>query len=115
MEEFKFDPIDILRFMPLAIRQASKKGFLGELKKGNEVERKHFVLCGNLLYSFMKENDPSTLCGVMFLESSVTKIVSNLGTLALSITAVGGKSVQLTASNQTELVEWMEAVENSKF
>ena len=114
-DEFRFDPTDILRFMPVAIRQATKKGFLGELKKGNEVERKYLVLCGNVMYSFMKENDPSTLCGVTFLESSILKIVTNLGTMALSISTVGGKTILLSATNQTELIEWMEAIENSKY
>jgi hypothetical protein len=113
-EEFKFDPTDILRFMPVALRQATKKGYLGEVKKG-EVERKFFVLCGNVMYCFMKDNEPTSLCGVLFLESSILKIVTNVGSLALSLSTVGGKTLLLSATNQTELVEWMEAIENSKF
>lgn len=114
-EEFRFDPIDIIRFMPVALRQATRKGFLDEIKKGNEIEKKHFVQCGNMLYSFTKENDTSTLCGIMFLESSILKIVSHLGALALSVSAVGGKTVLLTSSNQAELLEWMKSIEDSKY
>lgn len=101
--------------MPVALRQATRKGYLEEIKKGNEIEKKYFVLCGNMLYSFTKENDPSTLCGIMFLESSILKIVTNLGSLALSVSAVGGKTVLLTSPNQTELVEWMKSIEDSKY
>lgn len=112
--EYRFDPIDIMRFMPVAVRQATRKGFLKEFKMGNDFERKYFVLCGNLLYSFQKESDLNTLSGIMFLESSILKIVSNLGSLALSVSAVGGKTLLLSSDHQTELVEWMEAIENSK-
>jgi len=114
-ENFKFELSDIARFAPVALKQASKKGSLSEIKKGNEAVEKFFVLCGNLLYAFAYENDPTSVTSCIFLESSVLKIVTNLGSMALSISTVGGKTILLSASNQNELLEWMEAIEKCKF
>ncbi|KAJ1399047.1 hypothetical protein B484DRAFT_251482 [Ochromonadaceae sp. CCMP2298] len=107
-----FDTTDLVRFAPAALRQASKKGSLTEVKKQ---QPRYYCLSGNLLYSFERDNDAASLCGIMFLESSVLKIVgAGDGVRALSVSTVGGKTVLLSGPIE-ELSEWLEAIEAAKF
>jgi hypothetical protein len=113
MAGFNFESVDIVRFAPVALRQCSKKGHLQELKKGNESSKYFYCLFGNLLYNFEHENDPSSALSLIFLESCTCKIVSIDSQPVLSISTVGGRSINLLScsSNREELQEWMEAIE----
>ena len=114
MCDINFDQTDVLRFAPIALRQSTRKGYLDEIKKGNETERKFFALYGNLLYSFGKDGDPSSLLGLTFMESSKVKISSNLGKEVLSISTVGGKTIMLTGADPVVLQDWMQSIESNK-
>ena len=113
-----FDPSDLICFATVALKIASKKGYLVMLDKGNK-KRNYFALCGNLLYSFLKESEPSSLNGLYFLESSTLKI--NIHGSAenqeyiLTITLLGGKTVIFTSAVMQEVQSWMETIESAKF
>lgn len=112
---FTFDQVDFVRFAPVALRLASKKGFLSEHKKGNETTKSFYALVGNLMFIYDAEGDPSTLSGLLFLESSTVRMSNTMGFMALSISTVGGKTFILSATTNGELQEWMDAIESNKF
>lgn len=113
-----FDPSDLICFATVALKIASKKGYLTILDKGNK-KRNYFALCGNLLYSFLKESEPSSLNGLYFLESSTLKLnihgSAESQEYILTITLLGGKTVIFTSSIIQEVESWMESIESAKF
>jgi chromosome segregation ATPase len=113
-----FDPSDLICFATVALKIASKKGYLVMLDKGNK-KRNYFALFGNLLYSFLKESEPSSLNGLYFLESSTLKInihgSAESQEYILTITLLGGKTVIFTSSVMQEVQSWMETIESAKF
>ena len=113
-----FDSSDLICFATVALKIAGKKGYLEMLNKGNRM-RNYFALCGNLLYSFQKESDSSSLNGLYFLESSTLKLnihgSSESQEHILTITLLGGKTVIFTSSIRQEMQSWMESIECAKF
>lgn len=113
-----FDPSDLICFATVALKIASKKGYLEMLNKGNRI-RNYFALCGNLLYSYQKESDSSSLNGLYFLESSTLKLNTHGSAESqeyiLTITLLGGKTVIFTSSIRQEMQSWMESIESAKF
>lgn len=85
-----------------------------EVKRGNETVKAYYCLFGNLLYSFEAENDTNSLTGLLFLESSKCKIVASVFPM-LQITTVGGRLINLTSAQPSDLQEWMDAIETNKF
>ena len=112
---FDFDAIDLQRFAPVALRTASKKSFLHE-RDGLLWNKRFFVLFGNLLYRFERE-DASKLVGIEFLEYSTVRAttVSDEHSYCISISKCGGKTIVLSATNESERQSWIEIIESSKF
>lgn len=111
---FVLDPLDFQRFAPVALKNSTKKGVLEEVRRGSEKFPAFYCLFGNLLFTFENDNDANSLSGLIFLESSKCKIVNSVFPL-LAITTVGGRTINLTSSQPSELQEWMDAIENHKF
>lgn len=107
------DISDLSRFATVVPRLCTKKGYLHEVKRGNELEKGFYCLFGNLLYVFDSETDVNSVRGLVFLESSTCKVTNNVTPL-LSISTVGGRTINFTASDITDLYEWLNAVEASK-
>lgn len=110
---FVLDPLDFVRFAPVALKSATKKGILQEVRRGNDTQPGFYCLFGNMLLTFEQESDPNSLTGLIFLESSKCKIVNSVYSM-LAITTVGGRTVNLTTAQVGELQEWMEAIESNK-
>lgn len=123
MTSITFDSNDFIKFIPLARKNANKKGYLKEIKVGIEtIKPIYYCLFGNILYSFDSETDLNSILGIYFLEGCTCKVTTVIDTIVLAITLVGGKKVTFTTitqesshQQQNELQEWMDCIESNKF
>eukprot|EP01038_Epipyxis_sp_PR26KG_P016185 gene16185-22010_t len=142
---FQLDPIDLVRFAPVALRLCNKKGYLNIKKNviingGLDdhrtsdplVTRVFVILYGNLLYCLESDSntDPANIIDIIYLESSTMKISKTASsattktngksathsvTHTLSIFTAGGRNIIFMSSNGNELQEWQDMIESSKY
>ena len=90
-----------------------KEGYLQ--KKGDQFQRRWFVLKGNLLFYFQKKQDKEPL-GVVVLEACSVQVSSHARyAFEIAFDGQGTRTYVLAADNDEEMQAWMKAISHASY